>query len=432
MEQYTQGSMNRAINFIFMARWNGNIAIDAVQDALQRLYGRHHVLVYGNHRDISKIRKLPNNKFALTESNPCGQDTWKEVAAKELTISFPVDGPFVRVNLLQCAHQTDILLTFDHQVCDGMSGILFLRDLWFLLNHPLEKLPVLPLQPAVWEIIPEKVAKRISGELRIAIFMCYLDFISRRNRGKGKYFTPQYHVESFSLNSQISQALVKRCREENTSVHAAISVAWMLALQSLVNLSADRRDIRVNGIRSVSSPVSLRHLLPEDRRACAGMYYSTVTTQLDCNMSRNFWESARQMKAQMDNECVKNSFYDMPLFFKSMYERQARLAEGEKFQIPELPVGYDFSISNMGRLDSWFATENENITNNINAIFGPVVNAFKGEKTIGVSTIHGIIRFVFTTFQGDMDESTIHSLFEEVLGLIKIAIDPINKNLEVP
>ena len=427
MEQPSQGSMNRAINFVFMARVNKQVAVENMKDALIRLQGRHHAFEYGNQRNAQKESLQGDFSFPLVEFSNCVDKSWRDVAGKQMGIPFPADGPYVRINLLQLESKTDLVLTFDHQVSDGMSGILFLRDLVYLLNHPQEKLPQLPVQPPIWEIIPEKEANDWLGKLRIALFMKFADFSTWRNRNKmTEVFTPRYRIDAFELEEHASKALVDSCRREKTSVHAAISVAWMLVLQSMIYESGEQS----SGLRSVSSPVSMRHLLPKDKKDCAGMYYSTVTTRMDCNHALDFWENARQIKNQMDAECKKSSFYDKPRFFKAMYERKSKLVDGETLTVPEIPVDYDFSISNLGKLEKYFDSNCENQEYQIDVVYGPIVNAFKGEKTVGVCTFRGKIRFVFTSFVGDMDEKFIQTLLEKVQAWLKLAVSSNALNTE--
>ncbi|MBI9049943.1 MAG: hypothetical protein JEZ00_11020 [Anaerolineaceae bacterium] len=422
MNENTQEGMDRPINFAILARFTARIEFARLQDALHRLEGRHYAFEHGNLRLAEGLALLKSRPFPMMEIVDCHDKSWQEISVEELSVTFPADGPYIRCKLLQKGNGSDLVMVFDHQVCDGLSGVILLRDLYILLNDLELKLSALPVPPAIWEILPKAIQQNVFSKFRLALFMKYLDFKKWRKRHQPmEQEVWRYRIEAFDLSAEKSEAFISRCKQEKTSVHAAISVAWMMSLQKfLIDRNKSAQLDKNPKLRSVSSPVSLRDLLPTETQDCAGMFYSTVVTALDFSRPFDFWENARRVKKQMDEERSKITFFDMPLFFKSMYQRQSKLPDGETFNVPDFPVDYDFSISNMGRLDGYFVNPTKSgPAYQIDAIYGPMVNAFAGEKTVGVCMINGKIHFVLTTFVGDMKESEIEKLCFSVAALLE-------------
>ncbi len=106
--------------------------------------------------------------------------------------------------------------------------------------------------------------------------------------------------------------------------------------------------------------------------------------------TRDFWEMARQVKADMMHETADGNIFKSLYWFSKMWER-TRNDPSFKFLQADNVAPYDLSITNLGRLN--FPVNYGDLS--LEAIYGPAVNPQGREKVIGVSTINGVLTFTF-------------------------------------
>ena len=404
------------VNFVLMARFHGHVDAGVLRAALNRLKGRHWAFDLRSSRDFQKLNVPETGPYLLEILTNCSPEAWKSVAAKELTRPFDLNGPQVRFVLIKHPQADDLLIICDHNGSDGLSGTLLLQDLLKLLNNPNLLLPPLPVPPPIWEVLPTSVTQSFSGRIRFVIIKIVLAVLRwNQHRQKSQCMPPSFQVNSAEFSAEKTSSLLERCRKERTSVHAAVCAAWLLAFKPLGKKEICRR--------SISSPVSLRKYLEPEMRGCAGMYYTTLVTRVDCGAERSFWDIAREIKQLMTSAESKPAFFTMPLVLQIMSGLISRLPEGEVFQIPEPEINYDFSITNLGRVGGdYVCSESQESPYTIDALYGPIVNAFRGEKTVGVCTFGGRIRFVFTTFSNTMNLNQANDLMWRAIKLLQDAV----------
>jgi hypothetical protein len=89
-----------------------------------------------------------------------------------------------------------------------------------------------------------------------------------------------------------SDLLQGRCREEQTSVHAALSLACLRVLVSLDGITK----------RQLYSPVNLRPLLPALPEGALGQYNAEFFTWVDLDAEPDFWAAARGLKETLRDQ----------------------------------------------------------------------------------------------------------------------------------
>lgn len=175
------------------------------------------------------------------------------------------------------------------------------------------------------------------------------------------------------LNPTQTQRLVMRCREERTSVHAAISAAW---LRARVEMYPGNH----NGARTVSIPVNLRGTIGAEN--LFGFYMSNAVFRVDCRLERDFWETARDIKNQLNQEIQTGRVYDWLLTMHGVMQTSSQSIRKAVPIFATQPVSDDFSLSNLGKLP--LPTHDHSPA--LSAVYGPAVNTSEQELTVGVST----------------------------------------------
>ncbi|MBN1216263.1 MAG: hypothetical protein JXA99_12590 [Candidatus Lokiarchaeota archaeon] len=217
---------------------------------------------------------------------------WVNIVENDLMIPFSLNkGPYVRFILIQFNEFTDLIITFHHGISDGLSAILILRDIVILLDNPTIELNNNPIIPFFTDLIPNKIKD-------------YIINISKKELEKGlnsykkREFTNEiidmikpfkYILIAWSLSREQTQALIIRAREEKTSVHSALNVAFLRAFAQFYGINE-------NWKRILQSPINFRPFLSKGVENALGLFVSIIRINVNCSLKRNFWDIAREIK----------------------------------------------------------------------------------------------------------------------------------------
>jgi NRPS condensation-like uncharacterized protein len=429
-----EGSMVSA-NFAMVVRVRGDFSVEQLQDALARVRPRHRLLVARvDPEDPAGSSSSPESapRFPLRMLDDCAEADWKEVAKAELRRStWDKSGPFARFILLRLEDASDIVGVFNHSICDGMSGMYFLRDILQILGDPKVELPPIPTPPSSFTLIPPSVAEnpRVRRQVNFIVTMMkvslYLQRLRRRFLPKARQSKPvqQFDEDNLppaqrfciiprGLTASQTKALIERCRAEQTSVHAAVCIAW---LRAFANQLEDRKSWK----RRVSSPVNLRERLPRPVGDTAGLFMSTVETRVDCAPGRDFWQTARQLKQDLNEGTTDEKAFMMPMLFGAVFTRlsQAQIGDAVEYFFGR-PVKYDFSITNIGRL----VIPLQNGPLQVEAFYGPLVNSSEYERTVGVNTLGDQMNFSYIFRESIMAPQQGQLLIEQAIEQLAKAV----------
>lgn len=377
-------------NFVMMVRIRGNVSADQLAAALNRVRTRHPALVPGDAMT-----------FPLSVRVDCIESDWIEAAQAELRESFPDQpGPFARFIMLKHSNGFDLVATFHHGICDGMSGMFFLRDVLQTLGHP--ELPITPIAlPSNRSLIPDKVLTNPAFQRKVAFAVTLLRakvFVEQLRRRfslskpvqmleTDSSMSRQFIILPVRLTVEQTAALVARCKKEQVSVHAAVCVAWLRAFTA----AGSREKLRVG---SVSSPVNLRERYAQSVGETSGLFLSIVETSIDVGPDRTFWDAAREFKQKLSQDSRDEAVFFKSAIFAKIF---TQISDAERDILIAIlfsgPVKYDFSITNLGRI----VIPERSGDLQVEAFYGPLVNSSPYERTVGVSTLAGqmSISFIF-------------------------------------
>ncbi len=374
------------VHFVVTAQVIGHFTIDQLQAALEKIRQKY-PFVAGRIRSDSEGTWYDTEGAAPFPVRVTEGD-WAAEAETELNTHFHFEnGPLVRFLVVQNQDCTYLGMVCHHAFADGLSAAYILRDILTLMADPEREVQPLPVSPPADELLPP--FETLSGGAPERTQR------SPRHHPVNEVFAAeQLYVMPWALTQAQTSILVNRCRQERTSVHAALCVAFLVAH---MQIDADGQ----TPIRSVSSPVNIRDRLPQPVGEQFGIYINSgVLTDLDCTRNRGFWEMAREVKASMEAESTNEKlFYTMHLFRQMIRRAQA----GEKTPFMDGHVAdYDISITNLGRLN--FPADYGAL--HLDAIYGPAVNPIGREKILGVATVSGRLTFTYVAPCRLMDRPT--------------------------
>ncbi|OJZ73272.1 hypothetical protein BRW65_13330 [Mycobacterium paraffinicum] len=208
------------------------------------------------------------------------ESSWEAAAADELSRPFDRSrAPLMRASLLQGPTSSALLLTFDHCIADGISSVLLLRDVIAALNGA--NLPNLPVPQT-----SEDLVARTLGE--IAPLELADDPRMRVPSAIRPFDGTATNVHTMALPEVDTALLAQRCRQERTTVHAALVVAMCRVR------AAERGEEFVR----VLSPINFRGLAGVG--GDCGLYIQSTWTGLSPWDGASFWEQARTTTAHLD------------------------------------------------------------------------------------------------------------------------------------
>lgn len=411
-------------NFAMMVRVRGNVSAEQMRVALNQIRVRHLPLIPG----FTLEKPDDDVIFPLFVRNNCSDTDWVEVAQSEQRNEFPPSpGPFARFTLFQRAEGFDIVATFHHWYCDGMSGMFVLRDLLQALGQPNVALIPIAHPPSTDKFMPDLLVAYpgLRRKVAVTVFLLRLRVLFEKikmrlsPRKPAALHQPQetpiadlpleehFVILPAQLTLEQTAALVARCKKEQVSVHAAICVAWLRALAG--------EPTHVKRFDTVSSPVNIRQRLSPPIDDTSGEFLGNVETHIDCKPEKDFWQLAREFKQNF-----KHDTRDEALFFRpAMFATAPAHLTPDDFEIlaPILffgPVKYDFSITNLGRLP--IAERIGSLQ--VDAFYGPLVNSSPYERTVGVSTLAGKMSLSFLFRKSTMSPARGQALMDRAIALL--------------
>jgi NRPS condensation-like uncharacterized protein len=355
----------------------------------------------------------------------CADMDWHRIVEEELGEPFDLfTGPAFRLTLVHGTGFSDLVMTVHHGLADGMSGVYLLHNLLCSLgdsHRPLES----PIpSPNLFDNIPQWVRShpRVRAQdLLLRIVMLFLRVSSRLHRNKDKAAVPlgdpppwkRFRVLTAALTQAQTAKLVAGCKSREVSVHAAVCAAWLKA-NVLQGIGGKKR------VCKISNPINLRERLSVSVGEAFGPYMSNIVNEANCAPERDFWEIARELMRGLTREAAG----ERPFMWLLMMEASTlNLPEADVAQVTSefsrKPIDYDFSISNLGRLNwpSHFGTLE------VQAVYGPAVNTSEQEKTVGIITFAGQMTFTFTFRDFVIDAETAKQLLALALRQLFLAVE---------
>ncbi|AEU36866.1 condensation domain-containing protein [Granulicella mallensis] len=254
------------------------------RDALSAVQARHPLL-------SASIRKIPGQRPFFEKVHGSSiplrivpLTDWlvlEEEMESELAQSFgDGSGPLTRATLFHAKDRSIILFTTHHSSLDGKSHLLLIQDLMADMGGEELGEP-LALQPGMGQLLglpaPAPYVKKLKGR-------------SVASGDGTRLELPKIRVQHRQLGENETTALLRRSKEENTTVHAALVTALALAGKRY------SKAWELGPIRCMS-PIDMRKtlMIPD----AAGLLISAHSGRVPLSEGASFWDIARAVKEDM-------------------------------------------------------------------------------------------------------------------------------------
>ncbi len=293
-----------AVNISVAASIRGPIVEERLRRALGRVQAKHALLrcliVRREGRPWFEPR-APAPPIPLRIVERRRGDDWIEATRSELRRRF--DGsrqPLARLTWIRGESQSELLLVCHHAICDGRSLLTLLREILLLCDRPDGDIGDDDALHAVEELLPAAVRADRRLRRRVGWQVAALKGalrVARIVRPRRVWTYGEAYQRFWTLDEPDARRFVERCRAEEVSVFAAMSLAFMLAFRAVRGSRA---------IRELVAPVDVRRFLPELR--ADGLFAIAPTVSLPMSGLPDgapgevaaFWAAARALKQGMD------------------------------------------------------------------------------------------------------------------------------------
>jgi NRPS condensation-like uncharacterized protein len=389
------------ICFSFMVRVKGRLGEDVLKQALGFLKQRHPLLSARIILNEKKEQFITNQDVAGFEIRRFPADTrpWETIARNLLSTPFKVEtGPFVRFGLRELDGETELYTVFHHATADGVAGINFFRELFMVLaGNPLT-VPVSDRGVYLYEALKPDVAAALSKREKPA-------WVNDKPEAKGEavilpFMVPDFKIHTRELAQDTVNTLLARTKALGVTVNSLLGAVF---LRSYADIFA----AGTGYTRTIQLPVDCRKYINEEHRNTIGAFNSIIKLPIDCAPQRFpaiiAAEISQKLKENTSDYRDIQEFYYFKGYYDDVSDPEALMCEFK----PD-PLDYDFSLSNLGKIDlaprygEW----------EILSIFGPTFSAVNGEQVIGLNTHNGIMRFTYIYDKALFPEQTGNIIWE--------------------
>jgi NRPS condensation-like uncharacterized protein len=290
------------MNFVMVARIEGELKTEAINDSLVALFQMHPLLATRIEQRNDELWVVTNDKAkpSLRVVERENDEHWHTEVEKEINTPFDCfHDPLLRVTLIQSATVNELLLNFYHIISDGNSGVFAVRDLLSLIaNWKPGVLPVipgiLPVRSPVEELLPP--AAHGWSKFRKTLALIAKQIVNNFSDPPLKLSateTPRKQRYTKIIHQILPQAtvdtLVTKSRAQNTTVHGALTAALLIAISRQIE-SGTKLTL------SCTSVVDLRNMLSPRLGDEIGMLASGVITAHKLRPAPEFWTLAQKVK----------------------------------------------------------------------------------------------------------------------------------------
>ncbi len=344
----------------------GRCSIEKIQSALTKVQQRHILLRVRIALDEAEQPWFVEDKgnIPLRVVARKGEQHWQQELEQDLNLPFVFSqAPLVRVVLIYSEQVSELIIVTHHSISDGMSLLFLLQHILEGLNTPDIVNTSSPLStiPAMEDLVPSQVAaKQTSWQQQSSLSTKLIDpptQLANASVEKEPKTTAQFHFAS--LSSKDTSLLIDRCRQEQTTVHAAICSAFLLAI-------AKRNPQEKIQTFPCFSAINVREFLRPVVEEQIGYYAHGKATFSTLAPQGNLWEIARSFKQQLNQELTPEKVFE-DMFNNQKWDSSNSDRTQVKQEISEF-LERCLIVSNLGRAK--FASQFGQLQ--LQEIYGPI------------------------------------------------------------
>ena len=330
------------INCALTARVRGTILADNLRNALNKVQAKHPLL------RARVVKEAGEPQFVLDEDTPeipvqiierqCDED-WRALTVAQWNVPFETQtGPLLRVLWLKSDEVSELMVIGHHCICDGGSIITLLREILLVLDQPDMELVPYTSYSSLVDLIPQEVLsdeKTIRKTKRKA--MVYKLFLALWPAKKPVHGPGDPYVLYWKSGVELLEKMNTRCTAEDTSLFAALCVAFLLAFQEVKGKAFKNK---------IMCPVNIRRSIRAIKSDMMFAFAPTIQLSINRKQEDDFWTRSRAMKQAITAGIEGMKVYEEMMVADLMRDSVPRIINF----LRSSKGGHDIAFSNVGRL----------------------------------------------------------------------------------
>lgn len=393
------------LNCVFTAKIAGYIDDIKLNAALIKIQQKHPLLrmkIDHSGKEPYFVLNEQMAKIPVRVVTRTGDYDWQKESKKEWYKLFDQENlPLARLVWLKGDTFSDFLLVLPHCICDGTTILNLMRELMSLIDDPEQKLDVYESFSSVRDLLPADFSQsRLShfkGKMFSAISRLFFLFKSTRY----KNIEQNNYVLNWKVSETQTLALLRKCKAEKTSIHAALCVAFIEAFKTV---KADKAHGKV------ISPIDIRRFVPAIKTDTMFAFAPIAELKIDQSLEQ-FWPKAQKLKVALEEKIAEMKIYDllnMSEYFHSSVNKMVSF-------LKSTAGTHDVTLSNMGRLD--IPTDYREFK--IETIYSPTVAfPWRNANTLVVSSFNNQLDFSFLSNGSFLSEFEAWQIKTEAMILL--------------
>jgi len=396
-----------AVNVVSSVTIKGIIKESDLHASLLKIQARHPLLRSNVSEDEAGIpyftEQNPVQRIAVRIINRQTDKDWERESVAECLTPFNTrNEALVRLVWIKSEGISDLIITGHHCICDGRSILNLMDETLSLLGEPEKEIGDYKSFSSIQDFIPAEIRNSKANKLKIQLFskaakLALLAVAFKKEIKREKPFFLHW-----KLSKEESSSIIEKCKAEGSSVHDALSVAFLTGFKEIKTIKSHSR---------LYCAVDMRKFLPEVKNNMLFAFPAMVGLDLPNKKTVGFWNQTREFKNELAKKIEEMNVNTVLLYSECLLPslpRMTRYAKADK-------GSHDFTLSNMGKVN--ISEKYGNLE--IESLQSPsTIFPFGNPTTLFSTYFKDQIDFIFTS-----DEHFITR--EDAMALKKNAIDKI-------
>ncbi|GGF32817.1 hypothetical protein [Subtercola lobariae] len=394
------------VQFSVIAELDSVVNPDDVRAALLKLQAAQPLLAVGVSRSGTTASFYRSaNPIDLVVA-PSGTP-WEKVAIADQARALDVTtAPLARCTVVAHAHSSTIVMTFAHQIADGMSAAATLRDLVRALNGV--ELVARPMPAAQETLLAEAFEARPitpseapaqTNESPVQARLLENDespVLSRLGSVRDFDSTPP-DISSLVWPAELTSRVLACTRAQSTTLHALLTAAAVRVMFAETN----------RGSLALMNPMDIRR--PSGADDSLALYFLSTRMGFTAEKSHDVWALAREIRQHIASAHTLEQLAGMSSGMSAASSSVSRVDDAIGAMVSF--ANYDVMVSNLGDLGTYeghaslgsevgapLDTLGRRPEVGITDLFGPTMaTQIAGEQILALSSFNGRLRTTMTT-----------------------------------
>ncbi|MBV8886309.1 MAG: hypothetical protein JO235_20275 [Chroococcidiopsidaceae cyanobacterium CP_BM_RX_35] len=391
------------MHFALTAQIQGEFSTEQLKCALMQVQQRHPLLRVRIALDeteqpwfVEQVASIP-----LRVLRRQSEQHWQREVETEISTPFNWNqAPLVRAVLLHSLEISELIIVYHHSIADGTSGTYLIRDI----------LQALAVKSTILQPLPMPLSSEdlMLGKADAALSLCPVAL--QTSDFKPPETSPRSRLLAGSLTPETTTRLIFRCRQEQTSVHAAICAAFLLAI---VRQSGSKQQQTLRCL----TPIDLQRHFMSASDARFSLCVTVARTEHALTPNTSVWAVAQSVKQQLNQAMEPEQV--MAAIQQSQAWMSANPSSTQVWQGLIEQYSFDIMVTNLGRL----ALPQQFGQLQLRGIYGP--SAMSGRDSgpmLGVATIGERLCFTLVYPESVLFPAAVTQLQQEAMQLLHTAI----------